>query len=167
MYLSSKSSSLDQFLGILIFLIWMAFNVYRATQKAKAKKLESANPPAETRQEPEVKEEKSFREIMEEIRRAAEAAKKKEVPRQPAPVKQVRPVKQVKTESVSERERKKQLAYERFVEAERKAEHDASVRNLDEKIMRTVDTSDRKPVVVNVNLRNIIIADAILNRPYK
>jgi hypothetical protein len=154
---------LDQFIGILIFLIWMAFNVYRASQKAKAKQQESAKTKPEEKQKP-VQEEKSFREILEEIRRAAEAAKKKEAPVQPAPVRQV---KQVKTETVSEREKKKQLAYERFVEAERKAEHDAAVRNLDEKILHTVDTSDRKPVVVNLNLRNIIISDAILNRPYK
>lgn len=62
-------------------------------------------------------------------------------------------------------EKRKSLEYEDYVRKQRRMEHDAENRHLEEKI-QDYYAEDENTVMPIIDLKNIIIADAILNRPY-
>jgi hypothetical protein len=68
-------------------------------------------------------------------------------------------------EILSQKEKERSREYEKFVAGERRKEHDAEQRNLEKKIYAITSEEDDQPFV-NFDLRNAIIANAILERPY-
>ncbi len=98
-----------------------------------------------------------------------EAKKQQELKRLQQMQRRQNPVQQKKYQQhdlVTEAEKKRSLEYQRVVEEERRREHDAEQRRLEEKIFAPVK-EDEEAVAFDLDLRNAIIGSIILERKYE
>ena len=154
---------MDELIGALLFLLWMGFNIYTAFKKRNK---EAANRPTPTPQhkKQQPRTEPTFDEIVREIRKAAE--QKKEPARPPREPATVSYGEEKRRSILAEKERMRAERYKQFVEDQRATEHDANIRQSGTNADNS-DTESYAGADFNVDLRQIIIADAVLNRPYK
>lgn len=164
---------MDSLFGILMFVLWIGFSIYNASKKAAAKKAADEKKKQqrtvttqESRPQPKKPEppKPTFQELMEEIRRAAEVEAQKKA----AAKREKELARELKARRIEDQEKKRHEEYMRFVEKQRHEQHDAESHQLDQRIMKVYSQSRKKPALLKkLDLKHIIISDAILNRPYK
>ncbi len=162
-YLSCNFKIMDELVGALLFLLWMGFNIYTAFKKRNKEASKGAAAPKDKKQQ-QPQGESTFEEILREIRKASEQ-KKEPVPAKPVPA--TMSYGEEKRRSIlAEKERMRAERYKQFVEDQRATEHDANIRQMGNNA-DNADTESYGGVDFDLDLRHIIIADAVLNRPYK
>lgn len=156
---------------VIIALIWMVFSGLNSKRKKEAEQQKRTGAPTEKKPDSR----NPMEEVLRELQRRAETIETPEV-RNPKPV----VAKTIKTnkhqvsnkqevikgkEVFSMEEKRKSLEYDEYVREQRRKEHDAENRHLEEKIQGYY-TEVENDAIINITLRDMVIADAILNRPY-
>lgn len=164
----------ETIIWLVFAVIWFVFSAANNKRKKEAEQRKKANLPPQPDNKP--RSENPVEEVLRELRRAAESGERK-MQNSPKPV-MVKTVREAKRQTpikqelitgkdvISVAERKKAMEYEAFVRNQRRTEHDADNRHLEEQIQNfyTEDDNVQRP---DISLRDIIIADVILNRPYQ
>lgn len=162
---------MEQFVWIIVAIIWLiisGINKNKKEQEKQNRKRQTQIPETETQN----RQPDTIREILEEMKkqRKADTVQRKPV-QQP-----VKKVKQNQTreitnrqiiiedrEQISENEKQAALEYENFVLKTRNKEHDAEQHHLEQNIMLESESDNYEPL--ELDLKNIIIADAVMRRP--
>lgn len=162
----------ETIIWLVFALIWLVFSGMNSKRKKEQQQKRKAAP---QNSEPIPTAEDPFQEVLREIKRRADEQKTQKQPERqrvnkPLPVEK-RPVgnKQqlVKGKEVfSVEEKRKSMEYQSYVRKQRRMEHDADNRHLEDKIQEFYSQPEEfNPI--DIDLRDIVIADAILNRPYQ
>ncbi len=161
----------ETILWIVISIIWVALSGWlsKRTQENAKKKKPAENKGGHT--EPVTTIEDILREIKKQ-RKAVRERRDQQKPfgDRPAPVvqKQVSNKQEVVKDKVllSKNERRSKKEYDAYLKMQQRKEHDAMPSQLEKKILQTHVEEEDNTVDINISLRDIVIADAILNRPY-
>ncbi len=119
----------------------------------------------------------TFQDIFKELQKKAEEARAKQnMPPYAKPeVKEVSyektnrpPQQEVYTtkEAIPEKAKRSDIEFDKFVEEQRKKEHDAEQRNLYKKAYRITTDDEQDVIPFEIDLKNAIIGAMILERPY-
>lgn len=167
--------------SIIMLIIWIfVINLISRFFKKIFGKQDPNKPVSTSQQKPQ----QTFQDIFRELQKKMEETQSKQnIPpyaeRKMIPVKEVKPhveVKKVKPEVnfqqvyqskdvISDREKKSDAEFKKFIREERKREHDAESSKLDKKIY-TSEAQEEQGVPFELDLRNAIIGSIILERPY-
>jgi len=161
---------MDEIIGVLVFLVWMAFNVISAFRK---RKLENEQKTAKKSTRPIGKEvireseseQPSFEEMVREIRQNSE--QKREVIKEEA-VKSIETMDERRQKLIKEQEERRARRYNEFVKRQRSTKHVAENHQLEQEILKinkSVGSDDK--IDFDVDLRTLILSEVILNRKYK
>lgn len=168
---------MDEIIGILVFLVWMVFNIVSAINKRnKEQGKKPAVPSKRTvtpRQEeatriPEPAKEKdtSFEDMIREIRKNAQDRRDREAQENKKAMRDVYE-KGKKRERAEEEEKARK--YRAFVEEQRKTGHVAEKHELERRI-KAPDrkyTKRREGIDFDVDLRTLVLSEVVLKRKYK
>lgn len=162
---------MEQFVWILVAIIWLiisGINKNKKEQEKQNRKRQTQIPETETQN----RQPDTIREILEEMKRQSKAETMQRNPKQQTvkKVKQNQPREITNRqiiiedrEQISENEKQAALEYENFVLKARKKEHDAEQHHLEQNIMLEPESEMYEPL--ELDLKNIIIADAVMRRP--
>ncbi|MBK6731558.1 MAG: hypothetical protein IPG60_11580 [Bacteroidetes bacterium] len=162
---------IQSIIWVVVAIIWFIFSSFNNKKKREAELNKKAGKPVETERRPK----NAMEEVLRELQRRAESIERPEVVNpKPNVAKTIKDNKHqnsnkqklVKGKDIfSMDEKRKSMEYEEYVRKQRRKEHDAENRHLEEKIQNYY-AEDVNTITPIIDLRDIIIADAILNRPY-
>ncbi|MFN0274614.1 MAG: hypothetical protein ACKVPJ_02620 [Chitinophagales bacterium] len=170
---------MEQIVWIIVAILWLVISGINKNKKEqqKQKQRQGEQQPVPPASNTDQKQPETIKDIFEELRRQMKEVNETQPENPiPQPVKPVRQVKQQRNrevtnrqiiiedrEVISERERQSALEYEAFVAKARLKQHDAKKYHMEEQVMEVTEDVIYEPV--DLDLRNLIIADAILRRP--
>ncbi|MBC8172418.1 MAG: hypothetical protein H7X71_00815 [Chitinophagales bacterium] len=168
---------METIIWIVVAIIWLAFSAINNNKKKQQKAQQQQKPTPDEEEMEETKEEMpTLKEIIRDFQRQIQETQTPTIEEAPKPV-IIPPVKrwghevsnkQILVEDrevISEKEKRTSIEYEKFVAEERKKEHDAEQRNLEAKIFEVNVAEEYEAIDINLDLKNIIIADVIMRRP--
>lgn len=168
---------MDEIIGILVFLVWMVFNIVSAINKRNKEQGKKPAAPVrktvsprreETARAPEPTQERdtSFEDMIKEIRKNAQDRRDREERENKKAMRDVYE-KNRKRDKVEEEEKAKK--YRAFVEEQRRTGHEAEKHGLERRIKAPVNkyVKRREGVDFDVDLRTLVLSEVILHRKYK
>ncbi|MBK7034866.1 MAG: hypothetical protein IPI31_11065 [Bacteroidetes bacterium] len=167
---------MPDFVGTILMLLFWIF-IVNGIAKFFKKAVGNANKDKTTPQAKPQQKNTTFQDIFKELQKKAEEARAKQnMPPYAKPeVKEVSyektnrpPQQEVYTtkEAIPEKAKRSDIEFDKFVEEQRKKEHDAEQRNLYKKAYRITTDDEQDVIPFEIDLKNAIIGAMILERPY-